>query len=32
MKNYYGQKKIGDKSCQPNLDKQASDFGSNLVI
>ena len=25
-------KKIGDKSCQANSDKRASDFGSFLVI
>ena len=25
-------KKIGDKSCQSNFDKQPSDFGSFLVI
>ena len=25
-------KKIGDKSCQSNSDKRASDFGSFLVI
>ena len=25
-------KKIGDKSCQSNSDKWASDFGSFLVI
>ena len=25
-------KKIGDKSCQSNFDKQSSDFGSFLVV
>ena len=28
MKKHYGQKKIGDKSCQSKSDKLASDFGS----
>ena len=31
MKKHYGQK-IGDKSCQSDSDKRASDFGSFLVI
>ena len=31
MKKHYGQKN-GDKSCQSNSDKQASDFGYFLVI